>query len=49
VANWLESIRTRKHAICDEEAGHYSAMACHIANIAYLENRRVEWKKEWSL
>jgi predicted dehydrogenase len=49
VANWLDSVRTRKHAICDEEAGHYSAMACHIANIAYLENRRVEWKKEWSL
>jgi predicted dehydrogenase len=49
VHNWLESIRTRKKALCDEEAGHYSAMACHICNIAYREKRRVAWKKEWDV
>ena len=49
VANWLDCIRTRKKAACDEEAGHYSSMACHICNIAYKEHRRVQWKKEWTL
>ena len=49
VANWLECMRSRKKAACDEEEGHYSAMACHICNIAYKEHRRVQWKKEWSL
>ncbi len=49
VANWLESIRSRKRAACDEAAGHYSAMACHICNISYKEQRRVTWRKEWDL
>jgi predicted dehydrogenase len=49
VHNWLDSIRTRKKALCDEEAGHYSAMACHICNIAYREKRRVAWRKEWDV
>jgi predicted dehydrogenase len=49
VANWLECLRTRKPPRCDEVAGHYSAMACHICNISYKEKRRVEWRREWSL
>jgi len=49
VANWLDSIRTRRKAACDEMAGHYSAMACHMCNMAYLEHRRVEWSKEWDI
>lgn len=49
VANWLDSIRSRKPAACDEAAGHYSAMACHICNISYKEKRRVTWQKEWDL
>ncbi|MBI4889116.1 MAG: Gfo/Idh/MocA family oxidoreductase [Acidobacteria bacterium] len=49
VANWLDCIRTRKKAACDEEAGHYSAMACHVCNIAYREQRRVQWNKEWTI
>lgn len=49
VANWLECIRSRKHANCDEVAGHYSAMACHICNMSYKEKRRVEWKGEWDV
>lgn len=49
VANWLDSVRSRKHAACDEQAGHYSAMACHISNISYKEKRRVEWQKEWDV
>jgi predicted dehydrogenase len=49
VHNWLECIRSRKPAACDEAAGHYSAMACHICNIAYKERRRAGWRQEWSL
>ncbi len=49
VANWLECVRSRKHAACDEVAGHYSAMACHICNISYKEKRRVTWQKEWDV
>jgi len=49
VANWLDAVRSRKHAACDEEAGHYSAMACHVCNISYKEQRRVAWQKEWEL
>lgn len=49
VANWLDCVRSRKPAACDEEAGHYSAMACHICNISYKEKRRVEWRKEWDV
>ena len=49
VANWLDCVRTRRKAACDERAGHYSAMACHVCNIAYKEHRRVEWKKEWDI
>jgi len=49
VQNWLECVRSRRKAACDEVAGHYSAMACHICNIAYKERRRVQWKEEWGL
>jgi predicted dehydrogenase len=49
VANWLECIRSRKKPNCDEVAGHYSAMACHISNISYKEKRYVAWKKEWDV
>jgi predicted dehydrogenase len=49
MANWLEAVRNRRPAACDEAAGHYSAMACHICNISYKENRRVAWRKEWDV
>ena len=49
VANWLDCVRSRRKANCDEVEGHYSAMSCHMANIAYKENRRVTWQKEWDV
>jgi len=49
VANWLDCVRSRRKPNCDEVEGHYSAMACHMANIAYKENRRVTWRKEWDV
>jgi predicted dehydrogenase len=49
VANWLDCVRTRKPPACDEVAGHYSAMACHICNISYKERRRVAWQMGWDV
>ena len=49
VANWLDCVRSRKKANCDEVAGHYSSMACHICNMSYKEERRIAWKKEWDV
>ena len=49
VANWLECIRSRKPPACDEVAGHYSAMACHICNMSYKEQRRIAWQKNWDV
>lgn len=49
VANWLDCVRSRKPPYCNEVAGHYSAMACHICNISYKEHRQVTWQKEWDL
>lgn len=49
VADWLNCVRSRRKPACDEIAGHYSAMACHICNISYKEKRRVAWQKEWDV
>jgi hypothetical protein len=49
MANWLDCIRTRRQPNADVVEGHYSAMACHIGNLAYKEKARVEWKKEWDV
>ncbi len=49
IKNWLDCIRSRKVPNADATEGHYSSMACHIGNMAYKENRLVEWKKEWDV
>ncbi|MEK7408890.1 MAG: Gfo/Idh/MocA family oxidoreductase [Acidobacteriota bacterium] len=49
MANWLECVRTRKRPNCDEVEGHYSALACHILNLAYKEKTRAVWQKEWDV
>jgi predicted dehydrogenase len=49
MANWLDCIKSRKDPNATVEDGHYSSMACHIGNMAYKENRLVEWKKEWDV
>ncbi len=43
VANWLECLRTRKEPNASVELGYSSAVACHMANTAYREKRRVVW------
>ena len=47
--NWLDCMRSRKTPRVDVVAGHYSAMACHIGNIAYKEQRKIRWKREWDV
>ena len=49
MANWLQCMRTRKEPNANFVDGHYSAMACHIGNIAYKQQSRVVWNKEWDV
>jgi predicted dehydrogenase len=49
LANWLECVKSRNQPNADAVAGHYSSMACHIGNIAYRQQTRVTWQKEWDL
>lgn len=49
MGNWLDCIRSRQKPNADVVEGHYSAMACHIGNIAYREKARINWKKEWNV
>src|SRR5215471_6111378 len=41
MANWIDSIRTRKTPNAPVELGYRSATAAHIANIAYRQKQRV--------
>ncbi|HUU30414.1 MAG TPA: Gfo/Idh/MocA family oxidoreductase [archaeon] len=49
LANWLDCMRSRKQPNATAVDGHYSSLACHIGNMAYKENRLVEWRKEWDV
>jgi predicted dehydrogenase len=42
VRNFLDCIKTRQRPNADVLAGHRSALASHLGNIAYLERRRIE-------
>jgi predicted dehydrogenase len=41
MANWLDCVRSRQTPNAPVELGHRSAVAAHMANIAYRERRRV--------
>ena len=47
--NWLDCMRSRNKPNADAVEGHYSAMACHLGNLAYLEKRTVEWDSRWDV
>ncbi len=49
LSNWLDCMRTRKDPNATAVDGHYSAMACHIGNLAYKEKACIEWRKEWDV
>lgn len=42
-ANWIECIRSRKPTSCDEEIGHRTASAGHLANLACWTGRSLKW------
>ncbi len=41
MANWMACIRDRKQPNANVEVGYLSAIAVHMANLAYLQKRRV--------
>lgn len=43
LGDWLRCIRTRAMPICDVEIGARSVTVCHLGNLAYWHNRRMEW------
>lgn len=46
MGNFIECARSRRDPICDVETGHRSATECHLANIALLLGRPLEWDAE---
>jgi predicted dehydrogenase len=43
VRNFLDSIKTRQRPIADVEDGHFTAVACHLANISLRTGRKIHW------
>lgn len=41
--DWLNCIRTRRRPICDVEIGYRSVSVCHLGNIAWWQEREIEW------
>jgi predicted dehydrogenase len=47
--NWLDCVRSRKEPNATVEQGHFGAMACHMANMAYSQKRLVGWDSRWDI
>lgn len=47
--NFFECIKSRQQPIEDVEFGCGTAVACHMANISYRENRKVTWNADKQL
>jgi hypothetical protein len=47
--NWLECVRSRKQPNADAVSGHYSALSCHLMNIAYKQRARADWQAAWNV
>jgi predicted dehydrogenase len=43
VRNFLDCIKTRQKPIADVEDGHFTATACHLANISLRTGRKIQW------
>ena len=41
--NWIDCIRSRQKPICDVEIGARSVTVCHLVNLAYWHNRKMNW------
>lgn len=49
MANWVDCMRSRKQPNASVEIGYLSAIAGHMANIAYRRKERVTWEMARSL
>ncbi|HWE04129.1 MAG TPA: Gfo/Idh/MocA family oxidoreductase [Tepidisphaeraceae bacterium] len=46
--NWLDCIRSRQRPICDVAIGAGSVTVCHLVNLAYWHNKKLNWDpKTW--
>jgi predicted dehydrogenase len=43
VRNFLDCVKSRQRPIADVEDGHFTATACHLANISYRTGRKIRW------
>jgi hypothetical protein len=44
--NWIDCIRSRKQETnAPVETGYLSAVAAHMANLAYRQQRRITWEE----
>ena len=41
--NWLDCIRSRQKPICDVAVGAGSVTVCHLVNLAYWHNKKLNW------
>jgi len=46
VANFFNSVRTRKPPVENEEFGNNAALGCHLANFAYFQKTVAKWDPE---
>ena len=46
VRNFLDCMKSRQRTITDVEDGHYTALACHLANISLHVGRKITWDAE---
>ena len=49
MGNFLACVRTRKQPNADVVSGHYSALSCHLMNLAYKQGARTFWQREWDV
>jgi len=42
-ADWLSAIKTRSKPICDVEVGARTVTVCHLINLAYYHNQKMQW------
>jgi predicted dehydrogenase len=46
--DWIECIKSRQKPIADVEIGARSVTVCHLVNLAYWNNRKLNWDpKKW--
>ena len=45
MANWIECVRSRKEPNAHVEIGYRSAVAAHMANLAYRQRERITFEK----